>query len=193
MQTMMTLLAGLASATVNTPASEELSVERAARQYRIHVYDTYRTDRDSYDRFRKSGDELLVSWRTSGQPGNHRDQVVGWYRDASANSLATSLPPLPDLPVRLPPEPEATVDADLFSSPETERPSVFQTLTPLPMESDDELLESAEEAGDPSDSLPISTSAAPAEEDTRTVAEKWSDAPKSIMTIGQFMFGLGGS
>lgn len=193
MQTMMTLLAGLVSATVNSPASEELSVERAARQYRIHVYDTYRTDRDSYNRFRKSGDELLDSWRTSGQPGNHRDQVVGWYREASANSLATSLPPLPDLPVWLPPESEATVDADQFSSPETEPPSVFQTLTPLLMESDDESFESADEAGDPGDSLPISTSAAPVKEDTRTVAEKWSDAPKSIMTIGQFMFGLGGN
>lgn len=191
MQTMMTLLAGFVSATVNTPASEELSVERAARQYRIHVYDTYRTDREAYDRFRKNGDELLETWRIAGQPGKHRDEVVGWYRDASTNSLATSLPPLPDLPVRLSPEPEATVDADLFSSPETEPTSVFQTLTALPIESDDEFLESADEAGGPGDSVPFSTSAAPAKEDTRSLAEKWSDAPESIMTIGQFMFGLG--
>lgn len=192
MQTMMTMLVGLASATFNTPASEELPVERAARQYRIHVYDTYRTERETYDRFREAGDELLDSWRAAGEPQDHRQQVLGWYQEASSGTLAISLPPLPDLPADAAPAPEATVDAEPSGSLEEEPTSTWQTVTPLPIDSSDGLPESSDGADGASEALRTSTSAAPAADRGISLAEKWSGAPQSIATIGQFMFGLAG-
>lgn len=192
MHTMMIMFAALPFVAPERPNSDELSVERAARQFRIHAYETYRTDREIYDQFLQAGDELLANWQDAGRPSDHRHEVLAWYRGATPITLAASLPPLPALPMRIKPEPEATVELVPNGSGEPNQHLDAQQVTPLPIESGEVLFQSTEQTDDSNIRLPISTSAVPVEKDTRTSAEKWSDSPKMITTLGKFALGVAG-
>jgi hypothetical protein len=192
MHTMMILFAALPFVAPELPNSHELLVERAARQFRIHAYDTYRTDRETYDQFLQAGDELLANWRDAGKPSDHRDEVLAWYQGATPITLAASLPPMPALPMSVKPEPDATVDLIPHDSVDPNPRTEAQSVTPLPIESGEVLFQSTEQTDDPGVRLPISTSAAPLEKDVRTPAEMWSDSPKMIMTLGKVALGIAG-
>jgi len=192
MHTMMILFAALPFVAPERPNSDELSVERAARQFRIHAFDTYRTDRETYDQFLQVGDELLANWRDAGEPSDHRHKVLAWYQGATPITLAASLPTLPTLPMPVKPEPEATVDLVPHDSVDPDPRTETQSVTPLSIESGEVLFESTERSDGPDVRLPISTSAAPLEEDVRTAAEMWSDSPKMIMTLGKIALGMAG-
>lgn len=79
-------------------------IERAARDYRILVYQTYRTDREKYDAHRLPADDLLLAWQHAGHPAAYREDILNWYQEASEqiNDAEASLPEFPELPDRLP-------------------------------------------------------------------------------------------
>jgi hypothetical protein len=79
-------------------------VERAARDFRILVYETYRTDRPEYDARRLSADKLLEAWYDAGHPAAYREDVLQWYREATklAAETAVGVPEMPELPDPLP-------------------------------------------------------------------------------------------
>ena len=79
-------------------------IERAARDFRIQVYETYRTNRAEYNARRFLADELLEAWIAAGRPAAYHADVLHWYADAAelATNVAAPLPPLPELPDPLP-------------------------------------------------------------------------------------------
>jgi hypothetical protein len=98
-------------------ASAVREIERAARDFRIQVYESFRLERDQYDAFRTAGDELLEGWTKAGRPIAYREDVLRWFREATELSLAggsASLPGLPELPNPLP---EAVVADDPSVAP----------------------------------------------------------------------------
>lgn len=105
------LLLSIAQAPAENVAGEEtailttVTVEQAARNYRIEIYNRLRTNRAEYDRLRKAGDELEALWQSRGEPQAQRADVIGWFELArpSVGTLAgMPLPPLPDVPQTIP-------------------------------------------------------------------------------------------
>ena len=75
-------------------------VAKAARDFRIHVYEAFRGNRPQYDALRAAGDELLQSWHDAGQPADYRDVVAHWYDEArlASHGGGNALPEQPVLP-----------------------------------------------------------------------------------------------
>jgi len=83
------------------PASTayEVTPDHAARLYRIQVYDTFRLQRDEFDRRRELGDQLLRAYEKSEQSEVERAAVVRWFaaaREASLPGATNELPPIPE-------------------------------------------------------------------------------------------------
>ncbi len=79
-------------------ATAEISVEHAARLYRIEVYNRYRLNRAEYDLRRAIGDEVWAAYEKSSRSDERREDVLCWFeaaRYASAEGSFDSLPPLP--------------------------------------------------------------------------------------------------
>ena len=91
---MVSVCALIASAN---SAAAELSVEQAARIYRIQVYATFHAQRDEYDRRRGAGDELFTRWKDSGRR-EQESEVVRWFQDATLVSQAERVELLPVQP-----------------------------------------------------------------------------------------------
>ncbi len=78
----------------------ELSVEQAARLYRIEVYNTFRNDRAEYDHRRAQGEQVWAAFDAAGQPQQHRSTVTQWFvaaREASTPSQVGVLPAMPEI------------------------------------------------------------------------------------------------
>ncbi len=89
-------------AVVNTRAvhATDLSVERAARSYRIEVYDNLRTDREEFNARYQESHKLIRLWNKSQQTDEEHAQVIKWFddsRNASNSNTLTPLTALPDL------------------------------------------------------------------------------------------------
>jgi len=98
-QTMLGLLLASVVQVPVTQVNVSPSVEQAARDYRITVYNTLRTNRPEYDRLRNAGDTLLANWRMGGQPADQRQEVVAWFESVgNRTTLATADRPLPVQP-----------------------------------------------------------------------------------------------
>jgi hypothetical protein len=93
-----TLVGLLAPAAAVFAEDPELTVERAAREYRIRIYERYRLRRDQYDLHREAGEALMRAWIAAGQPAKSRQAVVGWYQRAADLAAPNQLPPLPLMP-----------------------------------------------------------------------------------------------
>jgi hypothetical protein len=97
------LLAGLIVSSMSvgdvklaTPA--EVSLQNAARLYRIQVYDTFRLDRSEFNRRRADWIGLANSWEAAGKPNRDVPALLQWLEIATANSRPESIAPLPELP-----------------------------------------------------------------------------------------------
>lgn len=182
------LLIGLVSAPgTETTHDQPVSVERAARQFRIQAYEMYRSDRETYDRIRSAGDRLLSNWQESGMPAEHRDTVYAWYQDAAFLDFDADLPPLPELPVVAAEAAEVIVDTDSFfpsSVPDFETSPV----TPLRVGSGEVELHAAANSADEPTASQDSLSA----DGNPTLGEQWADSPRAILTLAEFAFGIAG-
>lgn len=86
-----TLLA-LMLATGGLPAEDPTEtmanrIDRAARDYRIAVYDSHHDDRDRYDAHSRIGDRILAAWNGAGQPKEFAERVLNWFSEADATSV----------------------------------------------------------------------------------------------------------
>jgi len=73
-------------------------VERAARNYRIQVYNSFRTDRPEYDRRQVEGQNLLRSWKRAGRGTVYSKQVIQWFEQGEQVSQAEQIASLPASP-----------------------------------------------------------------------------------------------
>lgn len=183
MQVTAILLMGFVSSAADPGSMQEnVSVENAARHFRIQLYESCRSDRPTYDLIRSTSDQLLSNWQASGRPAEQLDEVLSWYQDAS--DFDATLPPLPVLPVV---EPESEWDARMFF-PENDLDVEFSPVTPLPAGAVDVQLEAA---APPTDILSISSDS-PADDASPTLAEQWAESPSAILTLGEFALGIAG-
>jgi hypothetical protein len=75
-------------------------VEQAARRFRIQVYDTFREERDEFDRRSEQGAELWRKWEAAGRPSALAEELTAWYeaaRRASRADARAELPAWPDV------------------------------------------------------------------------------------------------
>ena len=102
-------------------------VESEARRYRIHLYETYREDREEYDRRIAAGEELLEQWRANQHPADNVEQLQAWFEAARALEVADSLPARPEITQYIETEfasaPAATALPADNSFPGSEQPS----------------------------------------------------------------------
>ncbi len=75
---------GLGSDGSAPPNNEAL--ERAARDYRIQVYETFHLDRPEYDLRRGEWEQIEQSWRNAGSPAAEQAKLVKWLTNATAQS-----------------------------------------------------------------------------------------------------------
>ena len=152
------------------PQESELTVEQAAREYRIQVYERFRLTRDQYDSYRDAGDELLRLWRVGGEPAERSAEVVEWYQqaaEATETGVASLLPPLPSL------DAENLVEA---ASP-TGDEAAAESESPMLDEDTAKVLEEAASLSPPSQTPDLSehpAAAAPAATPAQPVAAKGS-------------------
>jgi hypothetical protein len=84
-----------------TPTTEgERHMERAARDFRIRTYQTFRTDRAEYDRRQAQAAKLQQAWEAAGSEQDDQPKLIEWFEQATARTslatdMAAQLPPLP--------------------------------------------------------------------------------------------------
>lgn len=78
------------------PARDDL--ERAARDYRIAVYNTFRQNRPEFERRNAAWRKLLADWKANGAKAEHLPQLRAWLDTATAASRAGHVMPLPPRP-----------------------------------------------------------------------------------------------
>ncbi|MEQ8786675.1 MAG: hypothetical protein RIC55_10270 [Pirellulaceae bacterium] len=125
----------------------QTDVERAARDYRIQVYDSYRLDRDEYDARREAGDRLLEGFIAAGNPRAYQDEVIDWFRTSQQLSRDGEAAPLPDLPTLPDPLPENVAAADPAASPHRTETSSLDI--ELPTSAQDDLSANTDFLGSP--------------------------------------------
>lgn len=77
-------------------ASEsDTSVSRAARRYRMQVFQSYHANRAEYDRRIEAGNRVLEVWSTRGKPETEQSQLLDWFRQATDASQVGLERPLP--------------------------------------------------------------------------------------------------
>lgn len=89
---------GLPRGSASRSARDDL--ERAARDYRIAVYATFRQNRPEFERRTAAGRDVLAGWKADGEREEKLPEMLAWFHDAALASRAgrvRELPPLPDL------------------------------------------------------------------------------------------------
>jgi hypothetical protein len=74
------------------------SLEDAARDYRIQVYETFRLDRPEFDRRRAEWRQLEQSWEAAGKPDRDMPALLDWLAEATDQSQSDSIGDLPEAP-----------------------------------------------------------------------------------------------
>ena len=77
---------------------EQQSLEAAARQYRVQVYETYRLDRAEFERRRTAGDRAQALWHEAGARGENLSELLKWLEQATLASQPEVRQPLPKFP-----------------------------------------------------------------------------------------------
>lgn len=77
---------------------DELRLEKAARDYRIQTYETFRTDRAEYDRRQAEGVRLQTAWTEAGKSADDQPKLIDWFAQATASSRAEEIGDLPPFP-----------------------------------------------------------------------------------------------
>lgn len=92
---------------------DPLIIQRAARQYRMQLYHSFRLQRAEYDRRRAAWDEVLAAWQAAGSRADQQHLLLAWLQAAIKSASPDTFGPLPAIPVfqtaeepaPLPPEP----------------------------------------------------------------------------------------
>jgi hypothetical protein len=96
--------------------------------YRIEVYESFRLNRDEYNRRRALGDEVVSSWEKCDQSTEQAEQVVRWFEDSrglvAEDGASAQFAAAPELPVK--PE-EQPVDKTLVSTESPDAPEAATT------------------------------------------------------------------
>jgi len=101
------------------PAVLPSELERAAREYRITVYETYRLDRQELERRQTEGRQAILDWRNAGSKTSEARLLMDWLK--SATQLSESHGNLPERP---------TFSPQVAKPAEPEKPKVVKPLTP---------------------------------------------------------------
>jgi hypothetical protein len=167
------MAAGLAVGAESASAGRA-SLEDAARDYRIEVYDTFRLDRPEFDRRRAEWRQLEQSWEAAGKSDRDVPTLLDWLAEATAQSQTDSIGPLPEAPkivaeVKLPSvgrvakpvttEKPATTDAK--PSPDAAENEPDTTPSATPVSSRNTLDTPALEEKKPDETAPVSTPIVP--------------------------------
>ena len=108
---------------IGVASESDTSVSRAARRYRMQVFQSYHTNRAEYDRRIEAGDRVLEGWSTRGKPETEQSQLLDWFRQATDATKAGLESPLP----LFDPTDEVT------QRPQLETPQLSPDITPKPM------------------------------------------------------------
>lgn len=167
------MAAGLAVGAESASAGGA-SLEDAARDYRIRVYETFRLDRPEFDRRRAEWRQLEQSWEAAGKPDRDVPALLDWLAEAAAQSQTDSIGPLPEAPkivaeVKLPAvgqvakpvttEKPATADAKPSRDAAANEPDTTPSATPV--SSRNTLDNPALEEKKPDETAPVSTPIVP--------------------------------
>lgn len=102
------------------PTAAELRLERAARDFRIQTYETFRKDRAEYDRRQAAGADLERAWKEAGSNPDDRDTLVDWFEQATAGSRADAIAELPASPTFVAIAPKKNADKKFIETGDKE-------------------------------------------------------------------------
>lgn len=75
------------------------TLQRLARDYRIEVYNTFRTNRNEFERRRRALDRVVKIWREAGARPEDEAAMAEWLNQARIHSRRGATKPLPALPM----------------------------------------------------------------------------------------------
>lgn len=84
-------------ASVDQPV-DALVIQRAARQYRMQLYHSFRLDRAEYDRRRAAWDQVLAAWEVAGSRADQRRLLLAWLQAAIKSASPETAGPTPAIP-----------------------------------------------------------------------------------------------
>lgn len=110
------LLAVTLSATSITHEVEAPSIDDVAREYRIHTYDTYRTQRAEYNRRIEIGKEAVDRYKSA--DANRQQEILNWFVQSTSGAAL----PLPGGQIQAPDQiagdaAEVVTEAIVFDAP----------------------------------------------------------------------------
>lgn len=79
-------------------AVDPLVIQRAARQYRMQLYHSFRLDRAEYDRRRAAWEQVVAAWEAAGSRADQRPLLLAWLQAAIANASPGTAKPSPAIP-----------------------------------------------------------------------------------------------
>ena len=113
---------------IGVASESDTSVSRAARRYRMQVFQSYHTNRAEYDRRIEAGDRVLEGWSTRGKPETEQSQLLDWFRQATDATQAGLESPLP----LFDPTDEVTQRPQVETPQQLETPQPSPDITPEP-------------------------------------------------------------
>ena len=78
--------------------TQDSRIDRAARNFRIQVYRSFRIQRTEYDHRRMASDRAMKLWSNSSQTVQDREALLQWFRVATLASRPENVQPLAPLP-----------------------------------------------------------------------------------------------
>lgn len=90
--------AGLTSIVAKVEEHERGAVEHLARDYRIAVYQAFRTQRDEFERRMAAWRVVYQAWQSAGERGDEQRLLMQWLQGATARMRAGQLAKLPAIP-----------------------------------------------------------------------------------------------
>jgi hypothetical protein len=81
-----------------TAAAGDSQLERAARDYRIQIYETFHKDRAEYDRRQAEAARIQQAWTEAGSNEEEQPKLIRWLDQATACSQSDSIGALPSGP-----------------------------------------------------------------------------------------------
>jgi hypothetical protein len=76
----------------------DLQLEKAARDYRIQTYETFRNDRAEYNRRQAEAVRIQAAWADAGSNREEQPKLIAWFEQATARSRTDSIGNLPEVP-----------------------------------------------------------------------------------------------
>lgn len=121
--------AGLLKLLDSVAEHERAAVDYLARDYRIAVYQAFRTDRTEFDRRLAAWGLVYRAWQDGGERDDERPKLIRWLQGAISRMQAGQVAKLPALP-KFGEPPAIPVTRDLIALPP--RPEIAHHPTPTP-------------------------------------------------------------